>query len=198
MFELTLGLIVFLFPLAYSPGPGNMFFAASGAAFGFRSTLAANLGYHIATWIVCLAIGLGFGSLAQLIPNYFEIIRYAGAAYVFYLAGKLISAGVLKAKAQAKPASFWDGAILLLLNPKAYFIMAALSSQFLLPEQGHYIWLVVYVATLFTLNNFVAFSLWTVIGDRLLGYFRSERYAVGLNLFFGVILAGVALWMLLS
>ena len=45
----VLALLAFLFPLAYSPGPGNMFFAAIGARFGLRSTLAATAGYHITT-----------------------------------------------------------------------------------------------------------------------------------------------------
>ena len=37
-------LIIFLFPLAFSPGPGNMFFAANGVRFGFAKTLSANFG----------------------------------------------------------------------------------------------------------------------------------------------------------
>ena len=65
-----------------------MFFATNGARFGFRATLMPNIGYHIATWIVTAGIGFGFGSLLEFIPNFFEIIRYAGAAYVFYLAWK--------------------------------------------------------------------------------------------------------------
>ncbi len=32
-------LLAFLFPLAYRPDPGNMFFAATSARFGVRATL---------------------------------------------------------------------------------------------------------------------------------------------------------------
>ena len=39
MREITIALIIFLFPLAYSPGPGNMFFATNGARFGFATTV---------------------------------------------------------------------------------------------------------------------------------------------------------------
>ena len=56
---MTLTLLIFLFPLAYSPGPGNLFFAANGARFGFWATVPANIGYHIATWFVTLAVGGG-------------------------------------------------------------------------------------------------------------------------------------------
>ena len=58
-----LALLVFLFPLAFSPGPGNMFFAASGARFGFLNTLSANFGYHLATIIITFLLGIGFSFL---------------------------------------------------------------------------------------------------------------------------------------
>ena len=62
-----LALLVFLFPLAFSPGPGNMFFAASGARFGFLNTLSANFGYHLATIIITFLLGIGFNFLFYLL-----------------------------------------------------------------------------------------------------------------------------------
>ena len=52
MMETVFILVLFLLPLAFSPGPGNMFFAANGARFGFAATIPSNTGYHVATWIV--------------------------------------------------------------------------------------------------------------------------------------------------
>lgn len=46
MLATALALVVFPFALAYSPGPGNMFFAANGARFGLQATLPANFGYQ--------------------------------------------------------------------------------------------------------------------------------------------------------
>ena len=69
-------LLVFLFPLAFSPGPGNMFFAANGARFGLVKTLSANFGYHFATIIVTFIIGLGF--------NFFFIYRKTVSIYSDY------------------------------------------------------------------------------------------------------------------
>lgn len=66
MIEITIALIIFLFPLAYSPGPGNMFFAANGARFGFAATVPSNIGYHIATWLVTVVIGLGMITFERL------------------------------------------------------------------------------------------------------------------------------------
>ena len=198
MIEITIALIIFLFPLAYSPGPGNMFFAANGARFGFAATVPSNIGYHIATWLVTVAIGLGMITALNDYPDVFLALKLAGAAYVFWLAGKLIRAGRFDGRAEAKPATFWDGVILLLLNPKAYIIMALMFSQFLSTDGGLQIANVMTISTVFTLNNFVAFSIWTAVGDKIADKFRTDEGARGLNLMFGILLAAVAVWMFLS
>ena len=198
MLELTIKLILFLFPLAYSPGPGNMFFAANGARFGFGATVTANAGYHLATWIVTLAIGLGFGFVAAQFPNFLLAIKYLGSVYVLYLAWLLVRAGTLDAKAEPRHAGFADGVILLILNPKAYLIIALIFTQFTSATGAANVWLVLWISTVFTLNNLVAFSLWAAIGDALASAFRDEAGARVLNLVFGLMLAAVAVWMLLG
>ena len=70
-----LTLLIFLFPLAFSPGLGNMFFAANGAKFGFVNTLSANIGYHLATVVVTFLIGLGFNFLILFIKNNYQYIQ---------------------------------------------------------------------------------------------------------------------------
>jgi len=74
MLTTTLSLLLFLFPLAYSPGPGNLFFAANGARFGFRATIPASPGYHTATWLVTAAIGFGFLGVTRQLPQLFTLL----------------------------------------------------------------------------------------------------------------------------
>jgi len=188
-------LLAFLFPLAFSPGPGNMFFAASGARFGLRATLGATTGYHIVTFGVTFLIGLGFSSALAAAPQAFDAIRIAGSLYVLWLAWKLGTAG-RAGHQEAKAASFWDGAVLLILNPKAYVIIALMFSQFLVATSS--VLQVAVISVIFTLNNLVAFTLWTTLGDWLGRTFRSEERARYLNATFGVILATVGVWMLVS
>lgn len=198
MLQTTLALILFLFPLAYSPGPGNMFFAANGARFGFRATIPANVGYHVATWIVTAAIGFGFLATIERFPQLFTALKVAGSLYVLWIAWKMLKAGTLEGAADAKPATFMDGVILLLLNPKAYVIIALMFTQFLgLSNSGTFA-SVMLITTVFTLNNLLAFSVWTLVGDTIAGFFRSPDSARKLNLIFGTILAAVAIWMLFS
>ena len=186
-------LILFLFPLAYSPGPGNMFFAANGARFGWRATIPANAGYHVATVIVTFAIGIGLAGLLNANSASFQFLRYAGACYVFCLAWQVGSAGRLGDSAEAQAAGFWTGVWLLVLNPKAYVIMGLMFSQFL--TTGH-VSEVALISIIFTLNNCLAFVVWTVLGDRLGRMFRSEQSARSLNMALGIMLAGVAIWMI--
>lgn len=198
MIQTSIALIAFLFPLAYSPGPGNMFFAANGARFGLAATLKANFGYHLATWLVTAALGLGFVAALDRFPSTFLILKGAGSLYVLWLAWKLFRSGALQTHETARPASFWDGIILLVLNPKAYVIIALMFTQFLPESDTVRVFAVLLITTIFTLNNFIAFVVWTLIGDQIASRFRSPESALRLNALFGGFLALVALWMLLN
>ena len=122
-----------------------------------------------------------------------------GGIFVCFVAGQgLFRAGVLRGAVEARPASAFDGAVLLLLNPKAYVIIALMFTQFLHGVTGPKVPMVLLITTVFTLNNMVAFALWTVLGDQIARHFRTPSHAVWLNMGFGVLLAGVAVWMLLA
>ena len=195
MLDMTIALLAFLFPLAYSPGPGNMVFAANGARFGLRATVPANIGYHIATWLVTSAIGFGFAIAIVEFESLFTLIQWAGAAYVLYLGWCLFRAGTLQGNAEARPAGFLDGVLLLVLNPKAYVIMVLMFSQFLGGFGEHRPEMVLWITSVFTANNLLAFVVWTVIGDRIAARFRDHEQAQLLNRIFGGMLGLVAVWM---
>ncbi len=186
---MTLALLIFLFPLAYSPGPGNLFFAANGARFGFWATVPANIGYHIATWLVTLAVGAGLLAVFTAYPYIFTVIKLMGVAYILRLAWKLYGAGAQAGQA-ARVAGFWDGVVLLVLNPKAYVLMALMYSQF--GQADALVW----VATVFTLNNMVAFCLFSLAGDRVAARFARGQSGELANKAMAAILACVAVWML--
>lgn len=198
MISTIAALVAFLFPLAFSPGPGNMFFAANGARFGLRATLPANLGYHIATWLVTAATG--FGTLAAFTanPGALLALKLGGSLYVLWLAWGLFQSGANEDAAQAQPAGFGTGVLLLLFNPKAYIIIALMFTQFVVSETATPWHLVLVITTVFTLNNLVAFLAWTLAGDWLAQQFLDKQNARRINRLFGIVLAGVAIWMALS
>lgn len=198
MFQLTIALVIFLFPLAYSPGPGNLYFAVNGARFGLSATMPAMAGYHVATILVTIAIGLGFATVLDEFPWLFTFVKWMGSAYVLYFAWKFFRAGMIGDVAEAGRAGFANGALLLVLNPKAYIIIVLMFTQFLGPSTGGNIGAVLWISLVFTLNNLIAFTTWALIGDQILARFRDSASSRELNLVFGIVLAGVAIWMILS
>lgn len=189
-------LLAFLFPLAYSPGPGNMFFAALGARFGFAATLPANVGYHVATLVVTALAGVGLISAVDPASPLFSGLKIAGSLYVLWLAWNMAQAGMATADVRNGKAGFFDGVLLLVLNPKAYVIILLMFSQFGASGPAAVGERIALIALVFTFNNLLAFSLWTLAGDGLGRLFRSEAGARRLNRAFAVVLACVAVWMM--
>lgn len=187
-------LIIFLFPLAFSPGPGNMFFAANGARFGFVNTLSANLGYHLATIIVTFLIGFGFSVFFSFIEKQYQYIQIIGSLYVMYLAYKFFRADVYNQNSQKFRCTFTDGVVLLVFNPKAYVIISLMFAIFLDSSQN--ILKLIIITLVFTINNFISFTLWTVFGDLIGAKFRNEKYSKILNNVFSLLLFLVGVWML--
>jgi threonine/homoserine/homoserine lactone efflux protein len=71
-------------------------------------------------------------------------------------------------------------------------------SQFMPPGVGSNWSLIIAISVNFTLNNFVAFTIWTLAGDGLMRIFATPSSARRLNTLFALVLALVALWMLLG
>ncbi|WP_349371839.1 LysE family translocator [Salinarimonas sp.] len=199
--ETLIALLAFLFPLAYSPGPGNGFFAALGAAGGLRAAWPALAGYHVATFAVTALIGLGVGLALLADPAVATALRVAGAAYVAWL-------GIAFLRAAHRPENgggigravrgrFVDGAALLVLNPKAYMIIGLLFTQFLGPADDR-LGRVLALSAVFTLNNLVAFVVWTLAGMALARLLASAGDGRTVNAVFAASLIGVSIWMLVG
>jgi len=193
--EILIPLLIFLAPLAYSPGPGNLFFAALGAARGLRATWPALCGYHVATLVVTFAVGMGFQQVKYFGPDVMTALQWAGAAYVLWLSYCLAHSGPMSDSAtRPLTAGALSGAILLILNPKAWLILSLLFTQFPGERPSD----VAAITLIFTLNNLLAFVVWAIAGQSLSSLFRSETRARRVNLLFAASLACVAFWMLLA
>jgi threonine/homoserine/homoserine lactone efflux protein len=90
---------------------------------------------------------------------------------------------------------FTDGALILLFNPKAYYIIGLLFTQFLVPPNDG-LAAVLNITTIFTLNNLVAFLVWTLAGAAIARLFMSETANRRINILFALCLIGVGIWML--
>lgn len=137
-FLLFLGAVVILL---VTPGPNMAFVLTSGAAYGWRGGVAAAVGIGVVDLVFTLICAFGLAGLISAYPGMFDAIRWAGAAYLIYLAVNCIrTAGREKAlgEAAAEPsrwAIFLRGLASNIANPKAILFFLVFIPQFI--DAGH-------------------------------------------------------------
>ena len=78
--------ILFAAVMFFTPGPNNIMVMSSGLTYGFRRTLPHIAGVTIGFAFMVGAVGLGFGTIFIAFPVLQVFLKYAGAAYLVYLA----------------------------------------------------------------------------------------------------------------
>ena len=72
--------------LNLTPGPDMLFCLGSGASRGPKAGIAAALGVSAGAMVHTAAAAFGLAGLLMASPTLFEIVRWAGAAYLVWLA----------------------------------------------------------------------------------------------------------------
>ncbi|MDQ2091710.1 LysE family translocator [Marimonas arenosa] len=123
--------------LNLTPGADMMFCLAQGARGGARPALAASAGISVGTMVHVTAAGLGLGAVIAAAPWAFDAIRWAGVAYLLWLAWKTLHNPIGRADAVGvRPArAFRDGLVVNLTNLKVILFILAFVPQFV--EPGH-------------------------------------------------------------
>ncbi len=128
------------FIVCLAPGIGVVYTLSVTLGGGFRAGLWASLGCTIAT-LVHLAVALaGLAAVLHTSAVLFQTIKYAGVAYLLYMAwGTLKGSGGLRIEAaEPQPAGrlVWRGILLNLLNPKLPLFFVAFLPQFMAVNEG--------------------------------------------------------------
>ncbi|WP_268801151.1 LysE family translocator [Pseudomonas huanghezhanensis] len=117
-----------LFALAasISPGPVNVVALSSGAQYGLRSSLRHVLGATVGFVVLLLFTGFGLHEILRQWPILTDLIRWAGMAFLLYLAWKLaVDSGQLNLGRATRQPSLLHGAAMQWLNPKAWLAAVA-------------------------------------------------------------------------
>jgi len=126
--------------LVLIPGPGTAWIIAQTVAGGTRRGLHAGLGLETATLIHATAAGLGLSALLATSALAFELLKYAGAAYLVWLGIKAWREGGDVQAASAAPRAtahvFRRSVVTGVLNPKVALFFLAFLPQFVHPERG--------------------------------------------------------------
>lgn len=128
--------------LVAMPGPGMLFLLARGIGRGRRDALAAAVGVEIASLVFVAATAFGLTAIVASSAAALSVIRYAGAAYLVYLAVRALrSRDALAVEAGAAPPAgarkgLWDGFVVGITNPKVAVFFLAFFPQFIHPGAG--------------------------------------------------------------
>jgi threonine/homoserine/homoserine lactone efflux protein len=136
--------------LAITPGPDMAMLIARGVGQGTKIASFTALGFTIAGLIQIPLLALGVDTLFKNHPALYNVMLWAGAAYLIWRGIKLLrsaSHGGLTLSASSTTATLWsslqDGMIASLLNPKALIFMVAFLPQFADPARGEIWWQIV-------------------------------------------------------
>ena len=128
--------------LGFTPGPNMAYCLSRALCQGRLAGLISLGGVLTAHGVYALSTALGLSTLLLTAPAVFDAVRFAGAAYLLWLAWKMLRPAIaVKLHLQnAKPvtmgAMFCMGFVVNLFNPKTLLFYVALFPQFLKPERG--------------------------------------------------------------
>jgi threonine/homoserine/homoserine lactone efflux protein len=122
---------LFVLVTLFTPGPNNAMLMATGLNFGFRRGQPHLWGVALGFAVMVLAVGLGLGAVFQAYPAAYTALKYAGAAYLLYLAWQIATAGELEhGEARSRPITFMEAAAFQWLNPKGWVMAVGATSAY--------------------------------------------------------------------
>jgi threonine/homoserine/homoserine lactone efflux protein len=124
--------------LNLTPGADMMFTLGQGLKGGWRAGQAANLGIAAGGMVHVLLAALGLAAVLKAHPAAFETVRWAGVAYLLWLAWKSLRAGPVTATDVARAGHlriFREALVVNLLNPKVILFILSFLPQFVDPAR---------------------------------------------------------------
>lgn len=174
-FALVFGIVVL-------PGLDMAFVLGSALAGGRRRGFAAVAGIVAGGICHVLMTALGISVLIRLVPGAFNALLLAGALYIAWIGVSLMrsesSLGLHPdARQRSQAATFRQGLLTSLLNPKAYLFMLAVFPQFLRPEYG-LLWLQALVMwMILALNQLCVYGGVALMADRARQWLQGQPAA---------------------
>ena len=186
--------------ISFTPGAGAINTMSNSLNAGFRRSIWGILGQQAALVVHVLIVALGVGVLVASSPVAFNVIRYAGAAYLVYLGIRQFLSKPTAAQAEAaalrnEPAwsifrrGFWVN----LLNPKAIVFFLAFTPQFIRPEQPLFTQYAVLTATIVVIDILVMWFFFAAAARSFQRFTSTEPGQIVLSRVFGALFVGVGI-----
>ena len=123
--SLLIAFVMFATVMFFTPGPNNIMLLSSGLTYGFRPTIPHIMGITIGFAFMVGAVGLGLGTIFIAYPVLQTILKYAGVAYLVYLAVHIAMSEPPSAEQDNSrgPMTFWGAAMFQWVNAKGWVMV---------------------------------------------------------------------------
>lgn len=175
--------------LSVSPGSGAINTMTTAISHGYRGAAASIAGLQTGLAIHIVLVGVGLGTLFSRSLLAFEILKWAGAAYLIWLGiQQWRAAGALDlntlAHTQSRGRLFKRAVFVNLTNPKSIVFLAALFPQFIVPQQPQVMQCVVLGVTTVVVDIIVMIG-YATLATRIAAWIKGPRQMKALNRVFG-------------
>ena len=148
-----------------SPGTGAIYSIAAGLARGGKASVVAAFACTLGIVPHLIAAMMGLAALLHASAVAYEIVKYAGVAYLLWMAWQTLKEqGALKVESKADPRSFWrvmvDGLAINVLNPKLSIFFVAFLPQFIPANEASPLARMLELSGVFMAMTFVVFALY--------------------------------------
>jgi len=148
-----------------SPGTGAIYTIAAGLTRGAKASLLASFACTLGIVPHLIAAMMGLAALLHASALAFSIVKYAGVAYLLWMAWQTLrEQGALSVEAAADERSAWrvlvDGLALNVLNPKLSIFFVAFLPQFIAANEASPMARMLELSGVFMAMTFVVFALY--------------------------------------
>src|SRR5712672_3204041 len=172
---LFIAFVVFAAVMFFTPGPNNVMLLSSGLTHGFRRTLPHIAGITIGVAFMVAAVGLGLGTIFIAYPVLQTILKYAGAAYLIYLAAAIaISGPPTPGKDNGRgPMTFWGAAMFQWVNAKGWVMVIGTITAY--AAIASFPWNIAIQVALSLILGAVSCTAWALFGTALRPILTSRK-----------------------
>jgi threonine/homoserine/homoserine lactone efflux protein len=186
--SLLIAFLIFAAVMFITPGPNNIMLLSSGLTYGFRRSLPHVAGIVIGFAFMIGAVGLGLGTIFITYPVLQSVLKYAGAAYLVYLAAAIAMSGpVASGQDNARgPMTFWGAAMFQWVNAKGWVMVIGTITAY--AAIADFPWNILMQVVISLLIGAVSCVTWALFGSALRPWLTSPRAVRAFNIVMAVLL----------
>lgn len=202
--SLILGFITATLALALMPGPDNIYVLTESISKGWRQGVSITSGLISGCLIHTTLVATGLSVFVFNYPSIYNVLKFAGAAYLLYMAYGACKEHPMELNLGGKQArnAFWSlfrkGFIMNVLNPKVTLFFIVLLPQFVSNNGFSPMWQMMILGLIFMAVSFPVFASVALLAGKAAAAIATPRFWEITKYVKIAVLVGLAILMAMS